>query len=401
MGANLYKCIYCDKKFKRIDMTDHLSKYHMSELPEGFTPLRVTFHIVNKKPFTYSGACRVCKQSTDWDEKKGRYNLLCNNKSCHEKWAEKMKNDMGDKMGSNRPTATEEGLQKMLAARKISGKYKWSDGKEFTYTGSYELKTLEFMDKVMEIKSEDLMVPGPVLEYELDGKKHLYLTDIFYIPYNLIIEVKDGGNNPNTNPQLYETRRKKVAKEKWVIEKTDYNYLRLTNKDFSQLLAIFADIKMKLVENTKERSIHVNENMTIPGAIHTAGSPNAVYIVNYLQNNVFSNGSKIAVSDTPKFDTLVTIVNGVLTKVDESFLKNTKYNTYVVENSLERVSNFVNKNIGNAITESDLYKAIFNHPRITEDQIMYEENCQEYEDYYYNLHSLNESIKKYIVEGEK
>ena len=34
--------------------------------------------------------------------------------------------------------------QKMLANRKISGKYRYSDGTMFTYTGSYEKKLLEF-----------------------------------------------------------------------------------------------------------------------------------------------------------------------------------------------------------------------------------------------------------------
>ena len=206
-----YQCIYCNYRDIKNKLASHIGKKHLDELTEGFTPMQATFHIVNKHPLNWQKPCRVCQQPCDWDEKKGRYNLLCNNKSCHEKWAEKMKKDMGVKMGSNRPTQSPEGLQKMLAARKISGKYTWSDGTVFTYVGTYERATLEFMDTVMEIKSEDIMVPGPVLEYMLDDKKHLYITDIFYIPYNLIIEVKDGGNNPNTNPEMYENRRKKKS----------------------------------------------------------------------------------------------------------------------------------------------------------------------------------------------
>ena len=46
---------------------------------------------------------------------------------------------------------------KMLANRKISGKYKWSDGTYKTYVGSYEKKFLEFADKVMNIDSKDIM----------------------------------------------------------------------------------------------------------------------------------------------------------------------------------------------------------------------------------------------------
>ena len=43
----------------------------------------------------------------------------------------------------------EEGLKKMLENRKISGVYTFKDGEKKKYCGSYELKALEFMDKVL------------------------------------------------------------------------------------------------------------------------------------------------------------------------------------------------------------------------------------------------------------
>ena len=260
MATNKYfKCPYCDKKFTREDLCRHLEKKHLDELPEGFTPLRVTFHVVNRKDMSYRRPCRVCKQPTEWDEVKGRYNFLCGSRQCYETHVEKMRSDMGDKIGINRQTATAEGLEKMLAGRRISGKYKFRDGHEVNYTGSYELKALEFFDKIMYIKPEDLMVPGPALKYELDGVDHIYIPDMYYIPYNLIIEVKTGGNKPNTNPQWKETRRKQMAKEKFVVEKTDYNYIRLTNNEFNQILSVFADLKMSSMEDDPYRVVHINE----------------------------------------------------------------------------------------------------------------------------------------------
>lgn len=254
-----YRCPYCKKTYTRDNMPPHLERNHMDMLPEGFTPLRATFHIVNNKPYTYTRPCRICHGPTDWDEKKGRYNFLCNKKSCHDAWVKQMQITMGDKMGSNRATATEEGLEKMLAARKISGKYTFQDGGVKTYVGSYEKETLKFMDEVMGIKSEDLMTPGPALEYMYEGKKHYYIPDMLYIPYNLIIEVKDGGKNPNNNQAMKEVRAKSIAKEEFIIKNTNYNYLRLTDKDFSQLLYAFADLKMHLVDKDDQRVIHVNE----------------------------------------------------------------------------------------------------------------------------------------------
>ncbi len=259
-SSRKYKCPYCGRSRTREQLPGHLERNHMDMLPEGFTPLRATFHIVNNKPFTYTRPCRICGGPTDWDEYKGRYNFLCSKKSCHDAWVKNMKDTMGDKMGSNRPTASKEGLQKMLAARKISGKYKFQDGGEKSFVGSYEKEALKFMDQVMYVKSEDLVCPGPMLEYEMDGKKHYYIPDMLYLPYNLIIEVKDGGDNPNGNKAMADVRRRSIAKEKFIIDNTDYNYLRLTNNDFSQLLYVFADLKMHMIDNDSGRVIHVNEN---------------------------------------------------------------------------------------------------------------------------------------------
>ena len=401
MAEKKYNCIYCQYKAIKTDLVTHIEKIHSDEMPEGFTPLQVTYHIVNKHPLNWKRLCRVCKKPTNWDEKKGRYNLLCESKQCHEAWAEKMKGDMGDKMGSNRPTATPEGLQKMLAGRKISGKYKFKDGKEFTYVGSYELETLKFMDQVMDIKSEDVMCPGPILEYELDGKKHLYITDIFYIPYNLIIEVKDGGNNPNTNPKMYENRRKKIAKEKYVIDETDYNYIRLTNKDFSQLLAVFADLKMSLVDKSNRRVVHVNENMmgSIQGTIPPA-SPNAVYIVNYMQNRAFNDDSSILVSGSPKFDKLYGIADNTLKEVNKKFLKETVYNTYIYKDNRKRVLDFCLENLNKPMTNDEFYMGIFGHSKLLEGQIEYENNVVEYRDFYDIIKEEAKVISAYIREGE-
>lgn len=268
MPTNKYfKCPFCDKRLEREDMVLHIEKYHEDELPEGFTPLRATFHAVNRKDFSYVRPCRMCKGPTEWDENKGRYNQLCGSRSCHDAQVEKMKKDMGDKLGINRQTATAEGLQKMLANRKISGRYKFQDGIEFAYTGSYERKTLEFFDQILNIKGNDLMIPGPPLQYMLDGKSHIYIPDIYYIPYNLIIEVKDGGNRPNTNPQLKETRRRQMAKEEFIVNDTDFNYIRLTNNDFSQIISVFADLKMSTMEEKDikkaRRVVHVNEKVFI------------------------------------------------------------------------------------------------------------------------------------------
>lgn len=262
-SKNKYKCYYCHKWFTREDLVRHIEKEHMDELPEGFTPLRAAYHMANNKPFEYRRPCRICGQGTDWDENKGRYNFLCGKKSCHDAYVKVMEKNMGNKLRSNSPTQSVEGLEKMLNGRRISGKYKWSDGTYKTYTGSYEKKALEFFDTVLHVNSEDLQSPGPAMEYEFNGSTHIYIPDMYYVPYNLIIEIKDGGDNKNTNQAMADVRRRSLAKEDYIINHTNYNYIRLTNNDFAQLLSVFADLKMNLLENNNSRVIHVNESNNV------------------------------------------------------------------------------------------------------------------------------------------
>ena len=50
-----------------------------------------------------------------------------------------------------------------------------------------------------------------------------------------------------------------MAKENYVIKKTDYNYLRLMDNDLSQLFTVFAELKLNMVEDDNERIIRVHE----------------------------------------------------------------------------------------------------------------------------------------------
>ncbi len=243
----LFKCPFCDRKFNKADLVNHVGDDHDDMIPENYSAFRVVYDYLHmNKVFK----CVICGKPTDWNEEKGKYNRLCNNKACKKAYA---------KLHANSGFGSADVQAQLLAKRKISGKYTMSDGEEKTYTGSYEKKCLEFLDKIIKVKSEDIQVPGIVLEYEYNGTKHNYLSDFFYIPYNLIIEVKDGGDNPNRR-EMIEYREKTLAKEKFIINETKYNYLRLTNNDFSQLLTIFFELKMiYLDDNNTERIVRINE----------------------------------------------------------------------------------------------------------------------------------------------
>lgn len=379
-----YKCPFCNKSYTRQDLVIHITDEHEAELPEDFTPLRYVFNYVNHKPLSYHGICTECKRATEWDENKGRYDRQCGREACRKSFVKRFEANMLRTKGVTRISATADGQELMLANRKISGKYKMADGVEKTYTGSYEKKALEFMDKILHIKSQDIMCPGPILEYDYEGKKHLYITDFYYQPYDLIIEVKDGGDNPNTR-NMPDYRAKQKAKEDFIIKHTKYNYLRLTNNNLEQLLSTFMELKMALVDNTNSRIINVNENMTMMSYMPVIGiEKSQAIIVNYMKNNVFSGNDirGMALADNIKLDNIIARKrDGSLGKTTKELLYDCKYETYLVDLS-EEAKRSINDHIGKFVPYEFLYESIFNKKMYTDDQIAVTEGATPIIDFY-------------------
>lgn len=253
-----YACPFCDEKMTRMDLISHVERKHEALIPENYSPARVVYDSINK---TDHGTCMICKKPVyTWNDKICRYNNLCDNPKCREE-VRRIALERHIKT-YNVPTllTNPEHQEKMLANRHISGTYKHSDGGKFTYTGKYEKAAIEFMDTVLNIPSKDIQMPGPTLEYNYQGEIHTWITDIYYIPANLIIEVKDGGSNPN-NRSMPEYRAKQSAKEVMITELGTFNYLRLTNNDFAQLLECLADIKYENMDQKEAPKVvfHINE----------------------------------------------------------------------------------------------------------------------------------------------
>ena len=271
MSDKFYKCPYCDAKLARWAVGNHIELNHEELVPKGMTANQVGFNTVNKKIETH-GCCVVCKRPTQWNEKNCKYDRLCGRPECREALREKYKKNMIKVHGKfnllNDPTVQE----KMLANRRISDTYRFTDGGRHVYTGTYERKALEFLDKVMGFHSRDILSPGPTLEYEYKGQKLKWITDIVLIPFNLIIEVKDGGANPNKR-QMPTYREKQIAKETMITNLGKYNYLRLTDNNFEQLLDIIAELKMQMIDDTEENRkviirIHEEVDMINESVMH-------------------------------------------------------------------------------------------------------------------------------------
>lgn len=306
-----YKCPYCEGRFTRAKLHIHIQEKHEDLIPEGYTALRVAFNTINNKT---EGHCIMCGNVTDWNEDKGRYERLCNDPKCHEAYkkmvAERTKKKYGTERLQTDPEYAEYVQRKALAGRKMHGEYTFADGGKIEYFGSYERKFLQFMDQVMHCESEDILAPAPSIKYQYEGKTHLYIPDFYYIPYNLIIEIKDGGSNPNNHPhRTGDDELKLRAKEEAIRQLNEFSYVRVVNNDFSQVLSIMAVLKYNMAHRYKDPVIKVNESMlleanpvkveSMSGAIGSAIplTPNPIpyecnkdnyYIIQHMQNNVFN-----------------------------------------------------------------------------------------------------------------
>ena len=243
-----YRCPFCRVTATRDKLISHIQDHHEDMIPEDYTAARLLYDKINRKNY---GTCLICKKKVyEWDETICRYKNLCDDPHCMAQLkARSAKNHLEDP----------EVQKKMLAGRRISGYYTFKDGTTHSYVGSYERNCFEFMDLVLNIQGKDIMSPGPTIYYEWNGEQHPWILDWMYIPAMLCADVKDGGSNPNNRP-MEDYREKQIAKEDAISKLGKYNYIRLTDNNFSQLLEALADIRMGTINHDPLNHIYINES---------------------------------------------------------------------------------------------------------------------------------------------
>ena len=228
------KCPFCGKVYtSKKPLYNHMDKDHHEQL-NGLSPANVLFNIRNNKTH---GSCIICGKETKFNENTEKYERLCS-ETCKQRYRQLFRERMIKKHGKDTLTDDPEQQLKMQANRKIAGEYRWSDGAKFKYLGSYEKHALEYLDKVLKFKSQDVMAPAPMsIKYEYNGKERFYMPDFFIVPFNLLVEVKGTNNHYQKRDKGLEEAKDKAA------EKSEYRYVKIVDKNYKSLNVIINAIK--------------------------------------------------------------------------------------------------------------------------------------------------------------
>ena len=268
--ARTYKCPFDKKSFKKIpELEKYVEKNYIDKIPKQYNK--------NVSRFLYDfrngpGKCQICGAPTEWNEKKKRYKILCEplswsrllkdpfrviktflkNKgnSCFEVVAKRAQENMMRAYGSKHLMNDIDHQQKLMASRKIAKVINFK-GVEYTVLGSYEELFVKVCSPLL-FAPNDLESPGPVSPWkDEDGTTRQHFTDFFLPKYNLVVSIKDGGDNKNNHPSMVERRKKDAMKFKSIIENTEYNAVELNGteqiNDFPRIL--------KEIKNSKDRYI--------------------------------------------------------------------------------------------------------------------------------------------------
>lgn len=233
-----YKCPSCKKVYNSLTpWCTHMTNCHPELIPPSWTPTRYFYYLQTKKD---RGSCIICKGETEWLESRMKYARFCNNPKCKEAYREQFKNRMINSYGKVCLLDDPEQQRKMLAAKKNSGYYEFSDGSKVEYVSSYEQHFLMMLDHLFRITGNDIMGPSPHTYYyeyknpedrENEGRK-FYIPD-YYIPsLNLEIEIKQ---NTSTHPKILKIDKvKEKCKDEMMKSNPAINYIKIVDKNYDE-----------------------------------------------------------------------------------------------------------------------------------------------------------------------
>ena len=251
----MYKCKICKKSFTELQgLYNHIERKHSHMIPKNMGVEQYYYYMKTGKS---NGNCVICKQPTTWNKNTNKYNRFCDNPKCKEKYTEEFRKRMIGKYGKVHLLNDPEKQREMLANRSISGKYRWDNGTETVYTGSYEHDFLKMMDGFFDWDPDDIMMPSPHnYVYKYNGEDKYYIPDVFIPSLNLEIEIKDGGDNPNMHYKIQDVDKvKEKNKDDVMISQKSFHYIKITNKNYTNFFNFLKEIKDQFEKHGDENKI--------------------------------------------------------------------------------------------------------------------------------------------------
>ena len=235
MATRPVKCPICQTKYiNKLAVYSHMERSHKDILPPNMCGGEYFYRLT----YGRGGKCIICKKDTEWNYKTNKFNRFCKNPACKTKYRNIFKKRMIGKYGKTTLTNDPEQQKKMLAARKISGKYEWSDGSgSIVYTGTYELDFLKQCDILLNMDCKDIIAPSPhTYTYKYEGKDHFYIPDFFIESLNLEIEIKASDNTHHKIVAVDHVKEK--LKDDVMKSQKMFNYVKIYDKDYTEFLRI-------------------------------------------------------------------------------------------------------------------------------------------------------------------
>lgn len=253
--AKKIKCPVCHKRYvSKEAVYTHIESQHADMIPEGMPADQYYYDLTHDNKKTL---CVICKKETPWNPKTHKYHRLCGSAECAKKNREIFKARMKRVYKKYNLANDPEHQKKMLAARKISGKYQWSSGGEPTvYVGSYEKDFLKTCDLILNFESSDIIAPSPnIYKYIYKGKEHFYMPDFYFPELKLEIEIKDGGDNPNRHPKIVKVDKEKTRlKDEVLLSQRDNHYIKIVNKVYDSFFDLIPKLRSDELTDEERRN---------------------------------------------------------------------------------------------------------------------------------------------------
>ena len=238
-------CPYCKRYFSTKQPTlDHINQYHGDRLEMDKMDAAQALYFSTHG--SLEGVCMCnCGRPTKWNPRTGKPYKVSDDPSCRERLRALAVKNHTRVYGKATLLDDMEHQREMQKHRPTAGEYTFADGGKVGYLSKPELAFLKFLDTIMDFTSNMVQVSPESFTYHdpKDNVDRKYDPD-FYLPdYNLLVEIKDGGEHTNTNPAFVKETKYKVALKDEVMRKqTKYNFIKIVDNNFGPFVELLYQI---------------------------------------------------------------------------------------------------------------------------------------------------------------